>query len=406
MQGHLIIIYVYVTYRNFVINLKSSLIIFFMNIELLLSCPHGMEDLLVEELEEQGYYAAILKPSKVIVRDANLEAIPYLNFNIRQMHRVYLILKRGCVDTLEQLREQAGTIDFTEFMHSNQSFAVRGVREGNHHFTSVDMSREVGSAVTECFLKKQNTRVHADLDKPEIEFTVELSDQDFIISINTTGESQHRRDRSKFQHFAPLKASIAASLIRVSSFGTRGNLLDPMAGGGTIPAEAYMMAANIPPGILNTDFAFNQLNFINQEKWSEKRQNLINNIRKDVLVSIGAADKYHKNVMGMKKNLENHKVTIYRGDARKLNYYKPGLYDLVVCNPPYGLRVGDKQHTKELYEDFAVACAQNEIREVVALTPLHVFWERSFTKNGFRLIKKQRVLYGRLNCYILKMELK
>jgi len=373
--------------------------------DIILSCPHGIEDYVVEEVAELGYKASLLKPSKVMVHNGSLRDIIVLNYSVYQIHRVYLLLLRFEVHSLKELREAAATIDFTHYMSVGQSFAVRGVREGTHSFTSVDIAREVGSAVTDCFQSKKNTRVHADLDNPDIEFMAELSENQFILTINTTGESLHRRDRRAYQHFAPLKASLAAALVRFSSFREMKNLLDPMAGGGTIPAEAYMMSAGIQPGIYVKRFAFEKFRFMDPEQLKIYQKSAIEKITDDPGIIIGAADKYHKNVEGMMVNLKKFNVTIYRGDARKLNYYPSGKYNLIVCNPPFGMRIGDKKNVKQLYSDFANVCAQKEIREIVGLTPEYVFWERSFSEHGYELMDKRRVLYGRLNCYMLKMTL-
>ncbi len=127
-------------------------------------------------------------------------------------------------------------------------------------------------------------------------------------------------------------------------------------------------------------------------------------------VPILAADRYTRNIRGMKANLEAMgvaaDVTVCAGRAERMTYLKrqpPGCRR-IVTNPPYGLRLGDPRRIDRLYHGFAHACAQHGIAEVVALTPRRDSWLEAFTKAGYRPTLVQPVRYGRLEAFALRIE--
>ncbi len=379
----------------------------------LVSCAAGFEQVVAEELRGLGYSACYLKPAKLVLPEAGPDACLPLNFFGRTLHRVYLLLGLGRTSTLKDVRALAQAVPFHAYLQPEQRFAVRAQRHGSHDFTSMDVAREVGSAVVERVQAYTGRRIRADLDTPDVEIMAELSDDQLLLLLNTSGPPLHRRHHRAFQHFAPLLPTLAAALLRLSSFPNNVELLiDPMAGGGTIPIEAALLARNVAPGLLLPEgqLALFRLSFLDHTAWSRLRHQAERRVLSRSPVPILAADRYARNVRGMQANLEAMSVaadvTVYAGRAERMAYLaqQPPGRRSIVTNPPYGLRLGDPRRIDRLYHDFARACARYGIAEVVALTPRRDSWLEAFTQAGYRPALVQPVRYGRLEAFALRVE--
>jgi len=377
------------------------------------SCAAGFEPVVAEELRKLGHTPYYLKPAKLVLPEAGPDACPALNFYPRTVHRVYLLLGLGRAPTLQDVRALAQAVSFHAYLNPEQRFAVRAQRHGSHDFTSMDVAREVGSAVVERVQAHTGRRIRADLDTPDVEIMAELSDDQLLLLLNTSGPPLHRRHHRAFQHFAPLLPTLAAALLRLSSFPDNVDLLiDPMAGGGTIPIEAALLARNVAPGLLLPEgqLALFRLSFLDHTAWSRLRHRAERQVRPRSPVPILAADRYARNIRGMKANLEAMgvaaDVTVCAGRAERMAYLEqqPSGRWSIVTNPPYGLRLGDPRRIDRLYHDFARACARHGIAEVVALTPRRDSWLEAFTQAGYRPTLVQPVRYGKLEAFALRVE--
>jgi tRNA (guanine6-N2)-methyltransferase len=360
---------------------------------------------------------------------------------------------------LSDIIEFCSSIPFSDWFDAGQPFAVRGKRDGAHSFTSMDLARDVGSAVVAHFQQKAGRRIPVNLDDPQIELFAVLRDNRFALYLNTSGRSLDYRYQRPFQHFAPLKPSIAAGLLRLSGYEACGNLLDPMAGGGTILIEALLKALDIPPGLFRDpdDYLFRHLHFIPRNIAREETERIKTAAAQSMLYAnstalpgtgpnpdtdtdndtdtaympgkagslpngssrpeahhkrlprVTGADRFQKNVDGMRKNAQffgfEKLMTIRQGLAETLSYIEPGEFDCIATNPPFGMRIGSTRLTEQLYRNFARACSEKKIREVTALTPLKRTWIRSFMENGYAITHSRIVHFGNLHVTFLKAEL-
>lgn len=374
---------------------------------LILSCDTGIETFVQQELDELGYSCSYLRPSKLVINRASVDDMLFINARTHTVHHVYLSLMEAEVDSLEQIIECAGQVDYAHYFTADQSFAVKGAREGRHEFGSMDMAREVGSAVVAYFQRKQGRRIPVDLNHPQVEIAAMLYERAFFLMLNTSGASLHRRIHREYHHFAALKPSLAAAMLRASSWRSYGSLLDPMAGSGTIPIEAVLHDRDIAPGRYTDyeDYLFSQLHWVDRSDW----KHLIDRLRRQesavASARILASDRYSKSISGMKSNFRHlgleADILVQTGRAESLHYVQPGQYPCVVVNPPYGVRMGSPQRIKQLYSQFARACADKQIKEVAALTPRKDSWIKSFIHVGYHITMVQRVLFGRLNAYMI-----
>jgi tRNA (guanine6-N2)-methyltransferase len=351
---------------------------------IVISTNSGTEDLLIRELEKLGYRGVVLRPAKVMVKGKERDVVR-LNFWLRQAHRVFLLLNEGRIENLDDVYRIAKEINYSEYFNEKRSFAVRGRRFGKHPFTSVDAAAIVGKAVVEHFKGK----IKANLKNPEVEIYVDISEDICSILLNTSGESLHKR-YGKRKHHAPLKPSMASSLIYYSSFEKRRYLFDPMCGSGTIPLEGAGIIQNIPPGVYRKAWMYQNLDleFPEPPKFRVRDPGFAEG--SDVNPS------YVREASKIWKSLKVKPEGVYFsvGDATKRE-----LLPLVITNPPYGIRMGSPKKIRRLYRKFVENLVRNEVEEVVALTA-DLTLEKELKKH-YR-VERKRVLYGSLESFILK----
>lgn len=376
---------------------------------LVVSCEYGLESIVIEELNEFGYHGEQIVPSRILISNATESDIYHLNIAVRTIHRVFVLLGDFNCTSMDEIIQAARSVDYSFWMDDSQTFGIRGLREGSQDFGSMDIAREVGTVVVEYFKTKTGRRIQVNLDDPDVEIMAHLSGDRLLLLIATSSQSIHRRIERPYQHFASLKPSIAAALLRKSSWKSYKSVLDPMAGSGVIPIDAAMQARQMAPGLFANHemFRFNRLQFLNYENFL----NILELYKAKALpsndIDIRSADRYEKSVAGMQQNISqfglDDEIRIHQGDAENLNYISKGEISCIVTNPPYGMRIANPGVVKALYKNFARACAEKEINEIVAVTPRRHHWIVSFTSQGYKLNFLQRFYFGRLNVFMLRL---
>lgn len=196
----------------------------------------GLEDIVAEEINESFQIKAY--PGIGLVKfEGEFDLIYKVNLKCRTIHKLILLLHETKFKDLNDLYKEVKSIDFSEYIKRDHSFAVRTERIGLHNFTSIDASAIIGKAIIDSYKEIKGIRLKVNLDNPDIEFYCRIKHNEFLIGINTTGESLHKRGYRVYNHPASLKTTLACSMIKISEWKGREILLDPMCGGGTIPIE-------------------------------------------------------------------------------------------------------------------------------------------------------------------------
>lgn len=235
---------------------------------LLVSTNRGLEEVAIEEIEEiAGSTAEIWYPG-MIRASADETAIYRLHARARSIHRVVVELTRGECDDLEGIYDLVRSIDVPAYLDSDQPFAVRAKRRGDHPFTSVDVEGEIGQAIIDEYRSSERTRPPVDLDDPEVVFRVFVRDRSVTVGIDTTGlYSLHRRQYRASEHRAPLRPTIAYAMYHYADLSPEERLLDPMCGSGTIPIEAAAAELGRPP-TTGSPPALTRLRFLDPERYT------------------------------------------------------------------------------------------------------------------------------------------
>lgn len=282
----------------------------------------------------------------------------------RLANKILLPLGKVNVDSGDDLYKGAQEIPWAEHLSPSGSFVVDFIGTNNAIRNSQFGAVRIKDAVVDMLRDSEGNRPSIDKQNPDIRLNVRLSRGTAIISLDLSGSSLHRRGYRTQQGIAPMKENLAAALLLRAGWPeiakNGGALLDPMCGSGTLLIEAAMMAADIAPGFERT-FGFEKWLMHDESIWQSLRQEAkerrLVGLSKD-LVEIRGYDANVSVIRAAEHNIVQAKLDDWIRVTRKEikdfvqpthRLLKPGL---VICNPPYGERLGDIESLKHLYAHF------------------------------------------------------
>lgn len=368
-----------------------------------------METLLAEELQALGIKQ--VKPTLAgVAFEGDLETAYRACLWSRTANRILLVLSSFEVKTQDDLYYGVKRINWFEHLQPEGSFAVSFSAKNspvinNTHFGAL----KVKDAIVDQMRAKFQKRPSINTEQPDIRISVYLQGTMAQLSLDLSGESLHRRGYRDINIKAPIKENLAAAMLLRSGWPEiarqHGSLIDPMCGSGTLLLEGAMIAADYAPGLLRDYFGFVGWKKHDAECWQKLRmeaeQRRTAGLEK--LPVIVGFDQNRHTINAALTHIANaglqHKIHVERrdiGDARPAESWKPGL---VICNPPYGERLGDEQETAELYKRFGDTLKAHFIGWKAAMII-------SNPELGFRLgIRSQKpitLFNGALECKLLR----
>ncbi|MEM0233621.1 MAG: tRNA (guanine(6)-N2)-methyltransferase [Candidatus Nezhaarchaeales archaeon] len=365
----------------------------------------GFEDVAAQEIKDLGGHSIEVKNARVFFRGgANL--MYRVNIRSRCVHRLVLVLGRGQALGLNDIYRFAKSVNYFEVMTSDQSFAVRTTRVGEHNYTSIDVSAVVGQAIVDSFKEVKGVRPRVDLKNPDVEVDVYVKDSEIVIGINTTGESLHKRNYRVYDHPAALKTTLAACMLRFSGWKGEG-LLDPMCGGGTIVIEAALMARRFPPGFFRKSMAFTKLPLYDPKVHREEVEKALEEANRDHFEIYGF-DISPKHIKGALSNASSAGVddTIQFAvrDCTRKETYSDLSTKFVIVNPPYGIRHGRPKAIKDLYTNFLKAISQNLSGTILtAIVGCPKIFETALESVNLKVLDSRSVKHGNLPARVYKI---
>jgi len=298
--------------------------------KLLLTGNPGTEDVISTEALEKLTNSKVLIEKKGfgrVIIESNIDDINFISnalYSMRSIHHGILLLSEEKIskgpEALEIIKNIVERSGIEKFLTPLYGFAVRSERSGEGHaYTSLDISRVVGDGVISSTIKTYGQRPPVQLNSPSVIVYAEVIEDEFRFGILLTGDrSRHRRGYRIYDHPAALKPTLAYSMIRISGAKDGDVILDPMCGGGTIAIEA---ALTFPSS------------------------------------KIICTDKNPIHIKGAKMNAiaarVQNRIDFLVEDARRLpEVLGEASVDVVISNPPYGIRLGDPSSVRKLYRDF------------------------------------------------------
>jgi putative N6-adenine-specific DNA methylase len=304
---------------------------------------------LAGELRELGA-TSVAAGRGMVSFSGDLGTIYSANLCLRTAARVLVPVARGQVRDRQQLYQLAAAGEWDQLFGSDHSLAVEVAGRCRAFRNTQFAAQVVKDAVVDDLRRKRGRRPDVDRDEPDVLLHVHLSDGATSLSIDSSGEPLGHRGYRPRGGPAPLAEHIAAGILLIAGYDGSLPLLDPMCGTGTFAVEAALIASRTAPG-LRRGFAFERWPFHDRQLFEERCREL-NHLRETPPAPIVARDRDERAVQATRRNLSaawmDRYVTVARRDALDLElpWVGPGT---IVCNPPYGRRLGDVNRLRRLY---------------------------------------------------------
>jgi putative N6-adenine-specific DNA methylase len=361
----------------------------------------GLEELAVAEAERLG--AVDAKPAyKGIYFSAGFDALYRYNYCSRLATRVLAPLVTFDCHSARYLYKTAGSIDWSNFLGTKQTFAVFANVSDSAITHSQYAALRVKDAVVDQFRERTGRRPNIDTRHPDLWLNVFIHNDRAVLSVDTSGGSLHRRGYRLESVEAPMQETVAAALIELSGWDGERPLYDPMCGSGTLVCEALMRYCRVPAAYLRAregKFGFERLPEFNPAAWQAVRQAANAEIRPLPDGLIGASDASGRAVAAARINaaaLPGGKRIIFK--TKKFQDLETLENTTLVSNPPYGLRI-EKGEAGGLIGEFGdflkQRCRGSEAylylgkRELVKQVGLRTSWKKPLRSGGLdgRLVK-------------------
>ncbi|HHJ11247.1 MAG TPA: class I SAM-dependent RNA methyltransferase [Bacteroidetes bacterium] len=215
----------------------------------------GLEGILAEEVMRLGGIE-IREKSRAVTFRGNKKLLYAANYHLRTALRILRVIAEFQVTDEKILYNTLYDLPWETFFTNHQKFVVDAVIHSPYFKHSHFIEQRVKDAVVDHFRDKTGSRPGVDKESPDIRLNIQISGKKCVLSMDSSGDSLHKRGYRVRHGLASLNEVLAAGMIMLS--GWQGNMpfIDPMCGSGTLPIEAAMFAMNIPPGFMRNKYAF------------------------------------------------------------------------------------------------------------------------------------------------------
>ena len=310
------------------------------NFKMVAKTLFGFEEILAKELTQLG--AMEVKQGVRNVSFSGDKGFMYkANLGLRTAIKILKPIKTFRVNNEKDLYTNVYKMDWNKHMKSSGTLAISATVHSTVFTHSQYTALKVKDAIVDKFRDETGERPNVDLRFPDLKVNVHIDRSVCTISLDTSGESLHKRGYKTATNIAPINEVLAAGLIMLSGWDGQSDFMDPMCGSGTILAEAAMIACNIPPNLMRKEFAFERWSDWDVELFEKIEESLLKKTR-DFHHKIVGYDKSPSAVTKAKDNIKNAHldefITIKHEDFFKTQ--RAGEEKLhMVFNPPYGERL-------------------------------------------------------------------
>ncbi|MDD7339196.1 MAG: class I SAM-dependent RNA methyltransferase [Eubacteriales bacterium] len=361
--------------------------------ELIATSSFGLEAIVKRELNDLGLEVTKTDNGHIYFNGDAID-IARANINLRCADRVLINLKSFKAESFEELFDGIYELPWNDILDEDSNFIVEGRSHKSNLFSISDCQRITEKAIIKKLQMKHDiSRFTKSSHRHRLE--ISLLNDIASITLDTSGDSLHKRGYRDKQGAAPLKETMAAALVKLSFYNKDRPFFDPFCGSGTIPIEALLIARNIAPG-LDRDFDSMNFKFIDADLFKKARMEAMEKIDYKSKVYIDASDISHKSIAIAKYNLENlglsDDIRFFVKDFRDVDI--KNNYGVMITNPPYGKRL-EEDNLRSLYSDFGKKIKNLDTWSIYVLTSYEEI-ERDFSRKA----DKNRKLYnGSLKTY-------
>lgn len=298
----------------------------------------GLEEVLAKELTELGANNIELQ-RRAVKCTGDIKLLYQANFRLRTASRILVPIATFKANNPDEVYEQIKQLNWSQYMDVNTSFVIDSTVYSDDFRHSKFVSYRVKDAIADYFMERFKKRPSVQLTNPDLYINIHIAQNNCTLSLDSSGESLHKRGYRSDQTEAPLNEALAAGMILLSGWQGETDFIDPMCGSGTLLIEAALIALNIAPGIYRNSFAF--------EKWKNFDEELFDNIYNDdsgerpFTHTIYGSDMSMRAIRIAEANVKSAGLSKYiKLEVKPMqDIEEPKEPALVLFNPPYGERL-------------------------------------------------------------------
>lgn len=360
----------------------------------------GFEQVLADELKSLG--AADVEIKNRLVEFYGDQGFLYkANYSLHTALRIIKPIVSFSAKNENQLYEKFKNFHWENYLDIDQTFIIDSTVHSDYFTHSHYAALKVKDALVDRFKEKLNKRPSVDKDNPDVWFNLHISHDKVTLSLDSSGESLHRRGYKTNSGPAPINEVLAAGLLKLAGWDGKGNFLDPMCGSGTILTEAALIATNIPPQLHRRKFAF--------QNWKDYDKDLFEKIKE---TRLGRIKEFTGKIVGyeisekMLKIAEDNIVNADLEDFISLEYKdffksEKNLFPvLVLFNPPYNERI--ESDNEVLYKSIGDTL-KNHYPNTFAWFITSDLAAKKYV--GLKPSKKLKIFNGKLECDFLRYDI-
>lgn len=365
--------------------------------ELTAPCHFGLEAVLKREINDLGYEISRVEDGRVSFW-GDARAVADGNIFLRTTERVLLNVGRFQALSFEELYEETKKLDWENYIPKNGKFWV--AKAGSIRsklFSASDIQSIVKKAIVDR-LKQVYGISWFEEDGSAYPIRVSILKDQVSVALDTTGVSLHKRGYRKRTVKAPLSETLAAALILLTPWKNGRILVDPFCGGGTIPIEAAMIAANQAPGRQRCFQAQEWENLIPGAYWQDAREEADDMLDRHVEADIQGYDLDGESISYARENAKmagvDSVIHFQQRPVSQMSHSKK--YGFIISNPPYGERLCEKDQLYGLYQEIGQAYARLDSWSMYLLTA----YDQAQKAIGKQADKNRKVYNGMIKAYL------
>lgn len=310
------------------------------NFKMLAKTLYGMESVLAGELRNLGA-SKVREGVRCAFFEGDAGFMYKANLCLRTALRVLKPIRTFKIRRPEDLYDRVQEVPWGEFLDARMTFVVDTVLHSDHFSHSLFVSQKVKDAIADQFRERTGQRPSVSVSAPDVRIHLHLQGDTAHLSLDSSGDSLHRRGYRLQTNKAPLNEVLAAGMLLLSGWRGQSDFLDPMCGSGTLLVEAAMIACNIPANIHRPGFGFQNWKDYDPALYKKIHQALLERTR-DFTYTLLGYDKAPSAVRKARENIERAGLSEFIS-VRQEDFFKTEKQHerplFLICNPPYGERL-------------------------------------------------------------------
>lgn len=359
------------------------------NYQLIATSAMGLEALVAKEVRDLGYECQV--ENGKISFSGDERAIARTNLWLRTADRIKLKVGEFKATSFDELFEKTKALPWEKYLPEDAEFPVIGKSVKSKLFSVSDCQAIVKKAVVDRLKTAYKRTSRFEETGALFRIEVALLKDIATITIDTSGSGLHKRGYRAAQGEAPLKETLAAALVMLTNWTPDRPFVDPFCGSGTIPIEAVLIGQNIATGF-NREFVSETWNWMPNKIWDDVRTEAEDLANYDQPLDITGSDIDHRMIKIAEENAFEAGLgdLIHFKQMQVKDFTTKKEYGVIVGNPPYGERLGEKKAVEQMYQEMGQAFAPLETWSIYMLTS-HPDFEKFYGKPA---TKKRKLFNG------------